>query len=180
MANRNVPKLEWATELVAAKPAPTPTTTPLPGETSIDGKLDTLDQAPLRKAGIVTFGQVRDAGDLTSIKGIGQARADKILAIVNGGNPEPPPTAPIGSLKPMTDAFKAIDDALEVSKATIVMSSGYPRLITINDRTYIVIRWGMCTRYTYFLDVLRRQDPRWHAVPPLNNQDTGMIECYDE
>jgi len=177
MANRNVPKIEWATRLTTAAPEPAPVAEPLTDETLLETVLNPLDAAPLSKAGMTTVGDFRNAGDLTSIKGIGQARAKKIFDAINGNQTPEPAADAQNTLQPMLDAFTAIDTALEISKATLVLSSGYPRLVTVEDQTYIVIRWGMCARYQYFLTALANADLRFHACPPLSVHDTGMIEC---
>jgi hypothetical protein len=188
MANRNVPKIEWSTEITVTRPQPVPVTKPLPDDTELKTILEPLDFAPLRKAGILTVGQLRaNKSELTSIKGIGYARSTKVFAVIDqteGWKSLPDfhdtSTTNPNLFQPFADAFKALDLALEISKKLLILSTGYPKILKLDDRTFIVIRWGLCPQYQSFTLRLRRQDPRFHACPPLNSQDTGMIECWKE
>ncbi len=93
---------------------------------------------------------------------------------------ETAPDAGLDTLKPFADAFAALDLAIEISRKDLILSTGYPKIVTTRDAHFIVIRWGLCPRYQSFLEQLRRRDPRFHACPPLSSQDAGMIECYDK
>lgn len=179
---RNVPKIEWATEIITqTAPAPQPPSPPTDA-VEISTLLDPLDAAPLLKAGITTVGRARAVEDLTEIKGIGAGRATKINNILRlGAAPAseslaPPDYHPFEGA--FADAFKAIDTALEISKSALVLSSNYPRIVEQDGRKYIVIRWGLCPRYQYFTTALHNADPRFHACPPLSRNDTGMVECW--
>ena len=180
--NRNVPKIEWAIELDAqARPVPVRTAVPIPLR-DLPG-LTPLDVAPLEKAGITTVGELEDLGAnsdliaaLCAIDGIGEKRARKISDACDKVL-EADPVAAEGWRRTTEAAHAALDRAAEFSHGQLVLSTGYPRFLTLDDKTYIVIRWGGCALHQQFYMRLKKADPRFHKCPPLSNADTGMAEC---
>ena len=192
MAQRNVPKIEWAIELPSApaQPAPTPPIEygPMPLR-DLPG-LSPLDVVPLEKAGIKTTADLANIGAsgdqaavLCAVDGIGPKRAQKIrdafLAAQLATIPDFHP--PTGDWRPTVEAaFTALDRAADFSHGQLVLSTGYPRFLELDGKTYIVIRWGGAALHQQYYLRLRKVDPRFHKCPPLSNADTGMAGCWKE
>jgi len=188
--NRNVPKIEWAIELA---PVPGAWATEigsialhdLPGWTPADA-------APLEKAGIKNTDDFlalatgttpqRYIDFLCTLEGVGEKRAEKIrnlfaralMEILRKLNP------PTGWCSSIETALAALDRAAEFSHGQLVLSTGYPRLLDLDGKTYIVIRWGGAALHQQYYLRLVKTDPRFHKCPPLSNADTGMAGCWKE